>query len=150
MKAAGLDKEKLRDLDLEHSPRSWRALLVEDDALITSAHGSRRSWKRAEAFVLEFFPRSEPRLLADDSGTFDFLNATVSIRDDPVPTHQLDRGFAVVFNSNVVAEKILAGLRLTVLGNEEALHFNRDSIQPGTPGNRKPTGDSRPHSGDNE
>ena len=120
MKAAGLNKEKLGNLDI-HLFRSRRNLE-------SPTHRTCRRRQRTKTFVLKFFTRSELWLLTNHAGPLHFLRAPMTIRDDPMTGEKLNRLFTLVPNANVIAEEKLTVRRVTLLRNEEALNLHLNAI----------------------
>src|SRR5260370_34346505 len=107
------DQQKWRNRSVEHSA-------VRRLHLVGATHFAARRLEYAAARVLEVFARTQSRLPANASGTTDFFDLGVGVRNAPVSRPKLGRLGPFVRDPNGVGEYVATAARRRLFGDIRA------------------------------
>src|SRR5690606_5473195 len=89
------------------------------DHLVPAIHPADFGGYGAPGGIAVVFTRFDDGLLSDDSLTDDFPLHTVSVKDTPMPRHQLDRMVCQIFNQNFIDVDVFLLQRIRMLFTEK-------------------------------
>jgi len=96
--------------------------------VISALHGANCGGQCAATGVFKLLPWIEQWLMADYAKTFNLLNGTIGISDDPVPRDQLGRHRAAIADRDVIGEHEAASRHIGLFSQVFGRNFDRDFV----------------------